>query len=112
MFTGLTLLAWILGLAFLYGCVRFAVFLHSAPTDAEIGRAPVCTPDTNVLHVPPTSFPTRRCSDLDLSIEKVRQHIERGELVPSDVDSKPLIMREEGERWLRTRPAERPEKVA
>lgn len=43
---------------------------------------------------------------VDLSIEKVRQHIARGELVPSYVDSKPLIMREEGERWLRARPAE------
>lgn len=44
---------------------------------------------------------------VDLSLEKVRQHIARGELVPSYVDSKPLIMREEGERWLRSRPAER-----
>ena len=44
---------------------------------------------------------------VDLSIEKVRQHIARGELVPSYVDSKPLIMREEGERWLRARPAEK-----
>lgn len=44
---------------------------------------------------------------VDLSLEKVRQHIARGELVPSYVDSKPLIMREEGERWLRSRPAEK-----
>jgi len=44
---------------------------------------------------------------VDLSIEKVRQHIARGELVPSYVDSKPLIMREEGERWLRSRPTEK-----
>jgi hypothetical protein len=44
---------------------------------------------------------------VDLSIEKIRQHINRGELVPSYVDSKPLIMREEGERWLRARPAEK-----
>lgn len=44
---------------------------------------------------------------VDLSIEKIRQHIARGELVPSYVDSKPLIMREEGERWLRSRPAEK-----
>lgn len=43
---------------------------------------------------------------VDLSIEKVRQHIERGELVPSYVDSKPLITKEEGLRWLRSRPAE------
>ena len=49
---------------------------------------------------------------VDLSIEKVRQHIERGELTPSYVDSKPLIMQEEGLRWLRSRPAERPERVA
>lgn len=47
-------------------------------------------------------------SAVDLSIEKIRQHIARGELVPSYVDSKPLIMREEGERWLRSRPAEKP----
>lgn len=46
---------------------------------------------------------------VDLSIEKVRQHIAKGELVPSYVDSKPLIRREEGERWLRARPAEAPE---
>lgn len=45
----------------------------------------------------------------DLSIEKIRQHIDRGELVRTYVDSKPLIMREEGERWLRSRPSERPE---
>lgn len=49
---------------------------------------------------------------VDLSIEKVRQHIERGELVPSYVDSKPLITQEEGMRWLRARPAERPERAA
>jgi len=45
---------------------------------------------------------------VDLSIEKVRQHIARGELAASYVDSKPLIMRAEGERWLRSRPSERP----
>lgn len=49
---------------------------------------------------------------VDLSKEKVRQHIDRGELVPSYVDHKPLIMREEGERWLRSRPSERPERAA
>lgn len=49
---------------------------------------------------------------VDLSVEKVRQHITRGELVPSYVDSKPLIMREEGERWLRARPAEKRENAA
>lgn len=45
---------------------------------------------------------------VDLSTEKVRQHIKRGELIASYVDGKPLIMREEGERWLRSRPAEKP----
>lgn len=49
---------------------------------------------------------------VDLSVEKVRQHIERGELVPSYVDSKPLITQEEGLRWLRSRPAERPKVAA
>lgn len=46
---------------------------------------------------------------VDMSIEKVRQHIAKGALVPSYVDYKPLIMREEGERWLRSLPAEAPE---
>jgi hypothetical protein len=45
---------------------------------------------------------------VDLSIEAVRQHIREGNLVPSYSKSKPLIMREEGERWLRSLPAERP----
>lgn len=44
---------------------------------------------------------------VDLSVEKVRQRVRSGELVASYVDSKPLIMREEGERWLRSLPAER-----
>jgi hypothetical protein len=44
---------------------------------------------------------------VDLSVDKIQQHIRRGELVPSYVDSKPLIMQEEGLRWLRTRPAEK-----
>jgi len=44
---------------------------------------------------------------VDLSVEKIRQHIDRGELVASYVDSKPLIMQEEGLRWLRARPSER-----
>jgi hypothetical protein len=46
---------------------------------------------------------------VDLSVEKVRQHIASGELVASFVDTKPLIMQEEGLRWLRARPAERRE---
>ena len=49
---------------------------------------------------------------VDLSVEKIRQHIERGELVASYVDSKPLIMQEEGLRWLRARPSERSGGVA
>lgn len=44
---------------------------------------------------------------VDLSVDKIRQHIDRGELLPAYVDSKPLITREEGLRWLRSRPAER-----
>lgn len=44
-----------------------------------------------------------------ISLDKLRQHIERGELVPSYVDSKPVIMHEELVRWLRSRPAEAPE---
>lgn len=42
-----------------------------------------------------------------ISTEKIRQHIARGTLVPSYVDSKPVIMHEELVRWLRTLPAER-----
>lgn len=47
---------------------------------------------------------------VDLSDEAIRQAIEDGELVPSYAGrkkSKPLIMREEGLRWLRSLPAER-----
>lgn len=49
---------------------------------------------------------------VDVSIEKVRQHIERGDLVKSYVDSKPVILREEGMRWLRSLPNEKPERAA
>lgn len=65
--------------------------------------APAVTPVLNKLAYSIPNF----AKAVDLSIEKVRQHIERGELIPSYVDSKPLIMKEEGERWLRARPAER-----
>ena len=44
---------------------------------------------------------------VDLSVEKVREHIRLGNLVASYVDTKPLIMQEEGLRWLRARPSER-----
>lgn len=44
---------------------------------------------------------------VDLSIEAVRQQIRAGDLVPSYPNSKPLITKEEGERWLRSLPSER-----
>lgn len=47
---------------------------------------------------------------VDVSLEKVRQHIDRGNLVKSYIDSKPVILREEGLRWLRSLPNEKPEK--
>lgn len=46
-------------------------------------------------------------SCVDLSIQQVRNHIAAGELVPSYSGAKPLIMREEGLRFLRSLPAER-----
>lgn len=46
---------------------------------------------------------------VDVSIEKVRQHIARGNLVRTYIDTKPVIMREEGLRWLRSLPSEKPE---
>ena len=48
----------------------------------------------------------------DVSIEKLRQHVDRGELTPSYIDSKPVIMHEELERWLRTRPSDKPTRGA
>lgn len=44
---------------------------------------------------------------VDLSVQQVRNHIAANELVPSYSGSKPLILREEGERWLRTLPSEK-----
>lgn len=44
---------------------------------------------------------------VDLSVSLVRQAIDNGDLVPAYVNSKPLITRSEGERWLRSLPAER-----
>lgn len=38
----------------------------------------------------------------------IRAAIDAGDLVPSYVGTKPLIARTEGERWLRSLPAERP----
>ncbi len=49
---------------------------------------------------------------VDVSIEKVRQQIDRGYLVKSYIDSKPVILREEGLRWLRSLPNEKPERAA
>lgn len=48
---------------------------------------------------------------VDVSVEKVRQHIERGNLVKTYIDTKPVIRREEGLRWLRTLPNEKPERI-
>lgn len=44
---------------------------------------------------------------VDLSVEAVRQQIRDGALVPSYPNSKPLISRAEGERWLKSLPSER-----
>lgn len=40
------------------------------------------------------------------SLESVRAAIRRGDLVPSYANSKPVVMVEELERWLRSLPAE------
>lgn len=45
---------------------------------------------------------------VDLSVSAVREHIDRGDLVPSYPNSKPIITRAEGERWLRSLPNEKP----
>lgn len=42
---------------------------------------------------------------VDLSEQQLRNHIAAGDLVPSYSGSKPLILREEGERFLRSLPA-------
>lgn len=44
---------------------------------------------------------------VDVSLQHIRNEIEGGYLVPSYTRSKPLITREEGERWLRSLPSER-----
>lgn len=44
---------------------------------------------------------------VDLSVSTVREQIEKGNLVPSYPNSKPIISRVEGERWLASLPAER-----
>lgn len=42
------------------------------------------------------------------SLEGIRQIIRLGQLVPSYANSKPVVMVEELERWLRSLPAENP----
>lgn len=43
---------------------------------------------------------------VSLSKAQIRKHIENHDLVPVYSGTKPLITREEGERWLRTLPEE------
>ncbi|WP_298745335.1 helix-turn-helix domain-containing protein [uncultured Microbacterium sp.] len=43
-----------------------------------------------------------------VSVDKIRQHIERGELVATYVDFKPVIAVKELDRWLESLPNERP----
>lgn len=69
------------------------------------------TPETHVLDKLAYSIPNFATA-VDVSIEKVRQHIDRGNLVKSYIDSKPVILREEGLRWLRSLPNEKPERAA
>ena len=45
---------------------------------------------------------------VDLSVSTVREHIDAGNLVPAYPNTKPIIMRSEAERWLRSLPPERP----
>jgi len=44
---------------------------------------------------------------VDVSLQHIRNQIAEGYLVPSYTGAKPLITREEGERWLRSLPPER-----
>jgi len=51
---------------------------------------------------------------VDLSVTTIRLAIDRGELkvgYPTQSARKPVIERDEGVRWLKTLPSERPEKV-
>jgi len=47
-----------------------------------------------------------------ISVDKLKQHIDRSELVASYIDYKPVIKLKELERWLDARPSERPESGA
>lgn len=62
--------------------------------------------DTIVLEKLAYSIPNF-AKAVDMSVEAIRQQIEEGYLIRSYVKSKPLILREEGERWLRSLPSER-----
>ena len=44
---------------------------------------------------------------VDMSVEAVRQQIRDGKLVVGYPNSKPIISRTEGERWLKALPSER-----
>lgn len=69
--------------------------------------------DDRTVRLPPTGdFQLAYSLDhfaeaVDLSKEMIRLIINRDELVPSYAGTKPLIMRDEGERWLRSLPADR-----
>lgn len=49
---------------------------------------------------------------VDLSVDTVRKAIERGDLIPGYPNSKPIVSKAEGERWLSTLPAEKPARRA
>ena len=49
---------------------------------------------------------------VDISVSAVREAIDKGDLVPSYPNSKPLILLEEGKRWLDSLPTEKPERAA
>jgi hypothetical protein len=49
-------------------------------------------------------------SVVGISVAMIYRNIDEKKLVPSYVNTKPLIMREEGLRWLRALPTERPDR--
>jgi hypothetical protein len=44
---------------------------------------------------------------VDMSVDTIRKHIEAGRLVPSYPNSRPVITKTEGQRWLDSLPAEK-----
>lgn len=44
---------------------------------------------------------------VDLSVSSIREAIDKGDLIPSYSNSKPIITKAEGERWLTSLPSER-----